>query len=211
MGIPIAGAVDHQQLTIRSQVMLATRTMKCSTMLSLLVLVCLSCFALQAGADGVEVKVCCLTEEAYTSCEQMRESFFAGEGGEGGAGAESGAEGGEGGEEAAEVEEPQGPSEEDLMASRVNDAFSRISIGGGGGGGDFVVGGGGGGFDFSSLNDGDDDDDDDDDDDKDSGDSGDSGDDGGSSSSKSKKEKKKKKTERKRSRSSSSGGGTGGI
>merc|ERR1712188_47492 len=198
MGIPIAGAVDHQQLTIRSQVMLATRTMKCSTMLSLLVLVCLSCFALQAGADGVEVKVCCLTEEAYTSCEQMRESFFAGEGGEGGAGAESGAEGGEGGEEAAEVEEPQGPSEEDLMASRVNDAFSRISIGGGGGGGDFVVGGGGGGFDFSSLND------DDDDDDKDSGDSGD---DGGSSSSKSKKEKKKK-TERKRSRSSSSGGGT---
>merc|ERR1712188_56149 len=147
MGIPIAGAVDHQQLTIRSQVMLATRTMKCSAMLSLLVLVCLSCFALQAGADGVEVKVCCLTEEAYTSCEQMRESFFAGEGGEGGAGA-------------AEVEEPQGPSEQDLMASRVNDAFSRISIGGGGGGGDFVVGGGGGGFDFSSLNDGDDDDDD---------------------------------------------------
>merc|ERR1712188_316447 len=121
----------------RRQVMLATRTMKCSTMLSLLVLVCLSCFALQAGADGVEVKVCCLTEEAYTSCEQMRESFFAGEGGEGGAGA-------------AEVEEPQGPSEQDLMASRVNDAFSRISIGGGGGGGDFVVGGGGGGFDFSS-------------------------------------------------------------
>merc|ERR1711933_204918 len=55
----------------RRQVMLATSTMKCSTMLSLLVLVCLSCFALQAGADGVEVKVCCLTEEAYTSCEQM--------------------------------------------------------------------------------------------------------------------------------------------
>ena len=52
-----AGAVDHQQVTIRRQVMLATSTMKCSTMLSLLVLVCLSCFALQAGADGVEVKV----------------------------------------------------------------------------------------------------------------------------------------------------------
>ena len=136
-------------------------------MLSLLVLVCLSCFALQAGADGVEVKVCCLTEEAYTSCEQMRESFFAGEGGEGGAGGagtESGGEGGEGGEgeeEAAEVEEPQGPSEEDLTAQRVNDAFNRISVGGGGGGGGGIVGGGGGGgFDFSSLGDDDDDDDD---------------------------------------------------